>query len=187
MVRESNGDRVYHSAVLTSRMTPVRAVLLFGLAAASWAVLLFVATCAASRADGSWWTRAGAAAVYIVGNVICHQQPERSFHLWATTMPVCARCAGIYLGAALISTMVLVSGRSDVGSGFRGGARSAPITLMLAATPAVASLIYEWTSGHTPSNTVRAATGVMLGGGVAYVILSAILSTAPASRTDAVN
>src|SRR4030095_15526888 len=31
-------------------------------------------------------------AVYIVGSGICHQLPERSFHLWGPQMPVCARC-----------------------------------------------------------------------------------------------
>ncbi len=38
--------------------------------------------------------------VYGVGSLICHQLPERSYHLWAAQMPVCARCAGIYFGAA---------------------------------------------------------------------------------------
>lgn len=32
--------------------------------------------------------------------VVCHQQPERSFALFGGTIAVCARCFGIYLGAA---------------------------------------------------------------------------------------
>ena len=40
-------------------------------------------------------------AVYGLGSLICHQLPERSYHLWAAQMPVCARCAGIYFGAVL--------------------------------------------------------------------------------------
>jgi uncharacterized membrane protein len=31
----------------------------------------------------------------------CHQQPERSFVLFGGSVAVCARCLGIYLGAAL--------------------------------------------------------------------------------------
>ena len=42
-----------------------------------------------------------AAIVYGIGGVVCHQRPERSFYLWSTQFPVCARCAGIYAGAAL--------------------------------------------------------------------------------------
>jgi uncharacterized membrane protein len=40
-------------------------------------------------------------AVYGIGSLICHQLPERSFRLWTAQMPVCARCAGIYFGAAI--------------------------------------------------------------------------------------
>ena len=33
--------------------------------------------------------------------LVCHQQPERSFFLFGGSVAVCARCLGIYLGAAL--------------------------------------------------------------------------------------
>ena len=33
--------------------------------------------------------------------LVCHQQAERSFFLFGGTVAVCARCLGIYLGAAL--------------------------------------------------------------------------------------
>jgi uncharacterized membrane protein len=33
--------------------------------------------------------------------LVCHQQPERSFYLFGGTVAVCARCLGIYLGAAV--------------------------------------------------------------------------------------
>lgn len=32
--------------------------------------------------------------------LVCHQQPERSFFLFGGSLAVCARCLGIYLGAA---------------------------------------------------------------------------------------
>lgn len=35
--------------------------------------------------------------VYAVGGVVCHQLPERSFFLNDRQLPVCARCAGLYL------------------------------------------------------------------------------------------
>lgn len=39
--------------------------------------------------------------IFAIGGLICHQRPERSF-FWAThQFPVCARCTGLYLSAAL--------------------------------------------------------------------------------------
>ena len=40
------------------------------------------------------------AVVYGVGSFICHQLPERSFHLAGFQLPVCARCLGIYIGVS---------------------------------------------------------------------------------------
>jgi hypothetical protein len=49
--------------------------------------------------------------------------------------------------------------------------------LTVAALPLAASIAYEWGTGDVPSNLVRAATGVILGAAVAYVILAAVEST----------
>ena len=40
------------------------------------------------------------AVVYAAGSLVCHQIPERSFHLGGSQLAVCARCVGIYAGAA---------------------------------------------------------------------------------------
>jgi hypothetical protein len=52
--------------------------------------------------------------MYTAGSVICDQIPERRFHLAGFQIPVCARCLGIYAGAALAASVhVLASGASD--------------------------------------------------------------------------
>jgi uncharacterized membrane protein len=38
--------------------------------------------------------------IYAVGAVVCHQQPARSFFIDGQPLPVCARCTGLYVGAA---------------------------------------------------------------------------------------
>ncbi len=40
-------------------------------------------------------------ALYRGFSLVCHQRPERSFYIFGTPVAVCARCLGIYLGAAI--------------------------------------------------------------------------------------
>lgn len=42
-----------------------------------------------------------AAFAYLAGSVVCHQLAQRSFVTAGAQWPVCARCAGIYLGIAI--------------------------------------------------------------------------------------
>jgi uncharacterized membrane protein len=136
----------------------------FVAAAIGWAGALPLATWAASipHAARAWY--AAAFVVYGAGSFVCHQLPQRSFYLWATQMPVCARCTGIYAGAALTAlASVTASRRAAAGT----NARTA---LVLAAVPTLATLAYEWTTGHVPSNLTRAMAGVPLGGVVAWIV-----------------
>jgi uncharacterized membrane protein len=144
------------------------------LAAASigWAAALPIATLVASRPVASSSLYLFGFAVYVVGSVVCHQRPERSFFLWAHQMPVCARCTGIYAGAAftvlswpVVQRLPLVARRLE-----STVARSPKGFALLACAPAIATLVYEWTTGVTPSNGIRAASGLWLGGGVALLI-----------------
>jgi hypothetical protein len=43
--------------------------------------------------------------------------------------------------------------------------------LALAALPTVVTLAYEWTTGHMPSNTVRALAGLPLGAAVSWIVI----------------
>jgi uncharacterized membrane protein len=150
--------------VLTARALAVTAVL--------WSAAIFAAAYAAGRLPGgvtsaipTWRPPSGGltAAVYGIGSFLCHQRPERSFHLWSAQLPVCARCTGIYVGAAAAAL---------AGAAFRISRPAA--WLAAAATPAAATLVYEWTLGVTPSNAIRAASGLVLGAMVMAVLLSEV-------------
>lgn len=142
-------------------------------AAVLWAAMLPGATYAATVSSGP--AQLFAVAVYGLGSVICHQRADRSFHLFVEQLPVCARCTGLYAGAALAAVWHL--------SGARRAMPAADLTpaarrlLTVAALPLAASIAYEWGTGDVPSNLVRAATGVILGAAAAYVILAAVEST----------
>jgi uncharacterized membrane protein len=42
-----------------------------------------------------------AALMYDAGGQVCHQRADRSFAPFGRVMPVCGRCAGLYVGSAL--------------------------------------------------------------------------------------
>ena len=109
-----------------------------------------------------------AAVLYALGSHICHQRPERSFHLFAVQLPVCARCAGIYAGAAAGSLLVLsASVRERL-------FRFSPRTLLLAgAVPTWMTIVLEWSGAWAGANNARAAAGVPLGLAVAFVVAGA--------------
>lgn len=133
--------------------------------ALAWAALLPLAAAVAASPRG----RLGDAlviAVYGVGHAVCHQRPERSFHWGAAAWPVCARCAGIYAGAALAAAGAALWW---VDRAALPAARARALVLA-GALPAAASLVSEWSSGVVPSNALRAGTGVLLGGVVAFVV-----------------
>jgi uncharacterized membrane protein len=138
-------------------------------AATAWSIGVVMAPLVASRplSQASSAGYAFALLVYAAGSVICHQRPERSFHLLGAQMPVCARCAGIYAGAA-VAAIVVWSRAIPRSSRFDRGAGRA---LLVAALPTAVTVAYEWTSGQAPGNWTRLVSGVPLGAAVAWVLL----------------
>jgi uncharacterized membrane protein len=139
-----------------------------------WVAAIPVATWLASRPHATLPGYAFALVVYGIGSQICHQLPARSFRLWSAQMPVCARCTGIYLGAA--AAAVALAGRtrrpvahSDAGD-LAASRDRALIVIVCAALPTAATLIVEWTTGNMPPNFVRALAGLPLGAAAAWIV-----------------
>jgi hypothetical protein len=64
-----------------------------------------------------------------------------------------------------------------VGSGFNrtvGSVSRARMLLVAAVLPTAVTLIYEWTTGNTPSNAIRALAGAPLGAAVALIVIEAL-------------
>src|SRR5437773_7229118 len=80
----------------------------FVAASVTWAVLLPIAPFAASQPAPARFWYGLAFVVYGAGSFICHQLPARSFHSWSAQWPVCARCTGIYFGAAMAAVVATV-------------------------------------------------------------------------------
>jgi uncharacterized membrane protein len=144
------------------RLRPV-----FVAASVAWCAALPLGSAAAAAA-GSAWSRALALVVYAAGASVCHQLSERSFFLWAVQMPVCARCTGVYVGAALAALAGCVRPMPVPAQ------RYARLMLVAASVPAILSLVYEWTSGDVPANWIRGMTGMLLGAAVGHLIVTAV-------------
>src|SRR3990172_4419420 len=80
----------------------------FVAASIAWAVLLPLAPFVASQPAPARFWYGLAFVVYGAGSFICHQLPARSFHSWSAQWPVCARCTGIYVGAAVTAIVATV-------------------------------------------------------------------------------
>jgi uncharacterized membrane protein len=135
-----------------------------------WAGVIPLAALAAGSANGASVVYAFAIGVYGIGHVICHQLPVRSFHLWGAALPVCARCTGIYVGAAVTALLISVRPVRTTPS-----AASARRLLIAALFPTALTLAYEWTTGVMPANWIRALAGMPLGAAVIWLLGSASL------------
>ena len=92
----SHGFHYYRAVPLDNRLLPRGA-------SRAWLTLAFLAGLGLVIAApwlmhrGSWL----APLLYTLFDPVCHQIPERSFHLWHEPLAVCHRCTGLYLGFTL--------------------------------------------------------------------------------------
>jgi uncharacterized membrane protein len=147
--------------------------------AIAWAAALPLAAAIATQTHPAAPLSLAALAVYAAGSIVCHQLPARSFHLWSAQMPVCARCTGVYAGAAIAALCLVRVTRSPR---MRPASRTVRVRLAAAALPTLATLAIEWTTGSVPSNSVRALAGLPLGAAVAWAIAAALAPSAHARR-----
>jgi uncharacterized membrane protein len=121
------------------------------IAAVAWTGTLVAAPAAVTRPI----LAVPAASIYAASSRICHQRPERSFHLGATQLPVCARCFGLYLSGALGALLAW-------GSRTRPG-RHARTVLACAAAPTALTWLAEMGGLAGFSNSARALAALPLG------------------------
>jgi uncharacterized membrane protein len=109
----------------------------------------------------------GSAGVYAAASRVCHQLPDRCFWIHGRPMPVCARCAGLYVSAAFAAPLALVWG-----SGL--SSRRARRLVLIAALPTLATWGIEAAGLAHPSNIVRFAAALPLGFVAAAIVVMAM-------------
>jgi uncharacterized membrane protein len=125
-------------------------------AAVAWVLVLCAAPFSLARAIVPVPT----VAVYGAASVICHQRPERSFHLSGIQIPVCARCFGLYLAGAAGAAAAFAMRRR------RAAALSTTrirLALAGAAVPILLSVGLEMIGAIHGSNVSRFLSGIPFG------------------------
>jgi len=117
--------------------------------------------------------RALAGLVYLAGSMVCHQLADRTFHVAGHQMPVCARCVGLYAGAA-VGVLAWRCVHRWVGrpSAARLAGRWARAAVIAAATPTALTLLTGAAGWWDPSNAVRFAVAMPLGAAAGAVVLA---------------
>ena len=119
------------------------------------------------------------AIVYETAGLICHQRPERSFHLAGIQLPVCARCFGLYASGAAGAVMACLAGLSGTG---RAPTRSAAFAIAAAAIPTALTLIVEWIGLIHPGGLARAIAAVPLGAMAGWLFVRLLVLEPPHRR-----
>lgn len=144
--------------------------------ALGWAGWLALIPSLAGHADAGPAVVAAAAASYRLGGLVCHQQAGRSFHVGRVQLPVCARCTGLYAGAAL-------GGAAAVAWLIVGRVRKRPSqarlsavrrVIVLGALPTVLLWLGEHGLGMGIGGAVRASGALLLGATVWWFAVSLI-------------
>jgi uncharacterized membrane protein len=109
-----------------------------------------------------------AAGVYGAFSFACHQIPERSFTLAGFPLAVCARCAGLYAGAAagvLLYPLARPVGRAEA---------PARAWLVLAALPTTVDFVLGVTGLRANTHLSRFSTACLLGACAALYVVPGV-------------
>ena len=145
------------------RTTTIARVLVLG--GALWVCAIVLAPIA--MASTSDFAHACAVAVYAAGSFVCHQIPERSFHLAGRQLAVCGRCTGLYVAALAGGVAALVA--------WRRAAIDDRTLLAIAALPTAVSWGLEHGGIAAQSNAIRAIAALPLGVAAAWVVIGLLV------------
>jgi len=110
----------------------------------------------------------GALLIYGTGHLVCHQRPERSFHIHGRQFAVCARCTGLYASALSGGLMALALGAASMRPS------RARVWLGVAALPTLVTVGVELAGLAYPSNTMRMLSALPLGAATAWLVIATL-------------
>ncbi|MBN1581774.1 MAG: DUF2085 domain-containing protein [Anaerolineae bacterium] len=110
----------------------------------------------------------------LIGYSICHQIPDRSFHMGGHKLPLCARCTGTYLGVAVGFLSLAVLRRWRAGEMLSTGMIMIMVAFIgLMGIDGLNSYLSLWGNLPTlyaPQNWLRATTGSLNGIALSMIV-----------------
>jgi uncharacterized membrane protein len=115
-----------------------------------------------------------AAPIYKVFSYVCHQIPERSFHLAGHQFAVCSRCTGLYMGFA-VATLVYPLARSLIRT-------DTPRRrwLILATVPLLIDFSLTYFGLWSNTHLTRIVTGALLGAVAVFYVMPGLVELSSA-------
>ncbi|HBB98278.1 MAG TPA: hypothetical protein DC054_23085 [Blastocatellia bacterium] len=107
--------------------------------------------------------------IYKAFSFVCHQIPERSFHLAGYKFAVCSRCTGLYSGFALAALIY------PIVRSLRQTETPSILWLFLATVPLVIDFSLGYFSIWQNNHASRFATGALLGSVAVFYILPGLI------------
>jgi hypothetical protein len=120
--------------------------------------------------DGPAFRAAGIA--YLLGSFLCHQDPARSFHAFGAQLPVCARCAGLYLAVPFGAAIGLVTTAGPLEPIIRAS-RTLRFLLVASAAPTLLTWGAEVVLGLPVPMAIRAVAAAPLAAVVGWIVTAA--------------
>src|SRR5436309_3439269 len=114
--------------------------------------------------------------IYTAFSFICHQIPERSFHIAGHQFAVCSRCTGLYSGfamAALVFPLARSLKRTDT---------PRRLWLLLAPIPLLIDFSLTYFGFWQNTHVTRFATGALLGAVAVFYIMPGLIEVSSAIR-----
>jgi uncharacterized membrane protein len=135
----------------------------------TFALILICAIVSAPLAQANNYSTI-AFSIYSTFRFVCHQLPERSFHLGGYKLAVCARCTGLYSGLA-IATLCYPLARTltDTNSPRR-------IWLLLAALPLMIDFSLGYFGVWQNTHLTRFMTGALLSAAAVFYIVPGVIA-----------
>lgn len=165
--RISTAIRTDSESVGQPQKPETAALLVWAVCAAAGAIVIgLIVAAPLARASGH---PVFAATLYKTFSYVCHQIPERSFHLGGHKFGVCSRCTGLYSGfalAALVYPLTRSLKRTDT---------PRIVWLILAAAPLAIDFSLTYFGIWSNTHLSRFSTGALLGATAVFYIVPGLI------------
>ena len=160
---------IAQAEAVSDRESRLASIVWIAVAAISLAIVGLIVAAPLAQAHGN---SQFAASIYKTFSFVCHQIPERSFHLAGNKFGVCSRCTGLYSGLA-VAVLAYPLARS-----LKDTATPSIVWLILAALPLAIDFSLGFFNIWANTHASRFATGALFSATTVFYIVPGLIDIA---------